>query len=123
MTNNIHLTAPASCSACGFSTTDIHLLANHSCEVQAQGGRCEDFPACGHELGDCNGQLYGSDEAIKSDPHLLCDHNTGYCEVWDREQDEDEAEEDCCDGTGWTGNPTERCLDHYQPLDSIWFGR
>lgn len=25
---------------------------------------CEDYPCCGHELGDCEGQLYGSDEAI-----------------------------------------------------------
>lgn len=28
---------------------------------------CEDFPACGHEAGDCNGALYGSDEDIKAD--------------------------------------------------------
>ncbi len=28
--------------------------------------RCEDFPACGHELGDCDGKLYGSDEDIKA---------------------------------------------------------
>ena len=25
---------------------------------------CEDYPACGHERGDCNGQKYGSDESI-----------------------------------------------------------
>lgn len=25
---------------------------------------CEDFPCCGHEMGDCEGGLYGSDEAI-----------------------------------------------------------
>jgi hypothetical protein len=25
---------------------------------------CEDYPCCGHERGDCNGQLYGSDESI-----------------------------------------------------------
>lgn len=28
-------------------------------------GYCEDFPCCGHEAGDCNGQKYGSDEDIK----------------------------------------------------------
>lgn len=28
--------------------------------------RCEDFPCCGHELGDCNGMKYGSDESIKA---------------------------------------------------------
>lgn len=27
---------------------------------------CEDFPCCGHEMGDCNGQLYDSDESIKA---------------------------------------------------------
>ncbi len=25
---------------------------------------CEDYPCCGHELGDCEGQKYGSDESI-----------------------------------------------------------
>ena len=24
---------------------------------------------------------------------------------------------DCCDGTGWTGNPFTRCLDHFEPSD------
>lgn len=23
----------------------------------------------------------------------------------------------CCDGTGWTGNPYERCVDHYEVND------
>lgn len=26
---------------------------------------CEDYPCCGHELGDCDGSKYGSDEDIK----------------------------------------------------------
>lgn len=26
---------------------------------------CEDYPCCGHEWGDCEGQKYGSDESIK----------------------------------------------------------
>lgn len=26
--------------------------------------QCEDFPCCSHELGDCDGSLYGSDESI-----------------------------------------------------------
>lgn len=56
---------PATCSNCGFVTTDLHLMAGHSCDVVENGGRCEDFPCCGHEAGDCNGLLYGSDEAIK----------------------------------------------------------
>lgn len=52
---------------------------------------CEDFPCCGHEAGDCNGQKYGSDASIQNDPHLLCDHNTGYCDIEDEECDD----EDC----------------------------
>lgn len=90
MTNIIHLTAPATCSECGFSTTDINLLARHSCNTQQRGGHCEDFPCCGHEFGDCNGLLYGSDEAIKSDPHLLCDHEFGDCQLEGWEEDEEE---------------------------------
>lgn len=43
--------------------------------------RCEDFPCCGHEAGDCDGSLYGSDASIKNDPHLLCNHEVGRCEV------------------------------------------
>ncbi len=26
---------------------------------------CEDYPCCGHEMNDCDGSRYGSDEAIK----------------------------------------------------------
>ena len=31
--------------------------------------RCEDFPCCGHEAGDCDGKKYGSDEQIKAEHH------------------------------------------------------
>ena len=31
---------------------------------------CEDFPCCGHEMGDCEGLLYGSDEDIKRQVYL-----------------------------------------------------
>jgi len=32
---------------------------------QLGGNMCEDYPCCGHELGDCGGGLYGSDDSIK----------------------------------------------------------
>lgn len=40
---------------------------------------CEDYPCCGHELGDCEGKLYGSDESIKeyAAQHVYCDHEAG----------------------------------------------
>ncbi len=66
MPSTVYLKQNVSCDECGFTTRDVALFNNHSCDVQAQGGRCEDYPCCGHELGDCNGQLYGSDEAIKA---------------------------------------------------------
>lgn len=28
---------------------------------------CEDYPCCGHEINDCNGSKYGSDDWIKRD--------------------------------------------------------
>lgn len=94
MTNTTFLKQAISCNNCGFTTRDVALFNNHSCDIQQQGGRCEDFPCCGHEAGDCNGLLYGSDEAIKSDPHLLCDHEMGGCEVEDDHDPDDDHEPD-----------------------------
>lgn len=93
-TNPMHLPFSATCPDCGFTSRDVGLLQSHSCDIQAQGGRCEDFPCCGHEAGDCNGLLYGSDAAIKSDPHLLCDHENGNCELEGLDEDEMEGPED-----------------------------
>lgn len=38
------------CNSCGFSGT-IDAVRVHSCYVQEQGGRCEDYPCCGHTDG------------------------------------------------------------------------
>lgn len=94
--SRVHLANEASCSACGFTTRDVFLLARHSCEVQQQGGRCEDFPCCGHETGDCNGLLYGSSESIQQyeSEHSYCDHEIGRCEVFYEGDDEDDEEEE-----------------------------
>ena len=88
---SVHLPIAAACSECGFTTRDTYLLAHHSCDTQANGGRCEDFPCCGHEAGDCNGLLYGSDEAIKEHAmkHAYCDHEAGVYDCYD-DYDEDE---------------------------------
>jgi hypothetical protein len=90
-TTRTHLAHPAACAYCGFSTTDIVLISNHDCETNLRGGRCEDYPCCGHEAGDCNGQLYGSDEAIKADAmkHSNCDHAAGVYDCEDLDEDED----------------------------------
>ena len=80
-----YLRQNVTCDDCGFSTRDVALFNNHSCDVQEFGGRCEDFPCCGHEYGDCNGQKYGSDEAIReyTYAHLYCDHEAGIYECED----------------------------------------
>jgi hypothetical protein len=92
----------ASCSYCNFSSNDPHLLNKHDCEVQLNGGNCEDYPACGHERGDCNGLLYGSDEYIKEQTleairtgHGDCNHAEGqfFCEYQgDEEEYDDEGD-------------------------------
>lgn len=46
---------------------------------------CEDYPCCGHEMGDCEGLLYGSDESIiaSAHAHAYCEHWAGDCQVDD----------------------------------------
>ena len=89
------------CNDCSFTTADIHLLANHSCDVAMNGGNCEDYPACGHEYGDCNGLRYGSDESIKAQVerqwntgHGYCDHEFGIYNCDSNEDDDDDEAED-----------------------------
>ena len=40
-------------------------VADDEGEPDGQRGTCDDWPCCGHEAGDCNGGLYGTDEQIK----------------------------------------------------------
>ena len=93
------ITATYRCDECGFSSTDKYLANRHSCDVERNGGQCEDAPACGHEAGDCNGELYGSDEAIKEQVyeairtgHGDCDHAEGVynCEYQGEDDEWDE---------------------------------
>lgn len=73
---------------------------------------CEDYPCCGHEAGDCDGSLYGSDESIKAqverdwrEGHGYCDHAAGIfqCDDDGDECDDEEHECDACESTstGW----------------------
>lgn len=41
---------------------------------------CEDFPCCGHEMNDCDGSLYGSDESIKE--RAINDRRGEYANYW-----------------------------------------
>ena len=39
------------CNECGTSGT-MEAVKLHDCDIALNGGRCEDFPACGHTDGD-----------------------------------------------------------------------
>ena len=45
---------------------------------------CEDYPCCGHEWNDCQGQLYGTDQAIM-DHHYARLNHPSYDPYYDRE--------------------------------------
>lgn len=54
--------------------------------------RCEDYPACGHTDGlpcDWVAPDY-TQYSVRAAEHIGCDHNAGYCEY---EEDEDDYEE------------------------------
>lgn len=62
--------------------------------------RCEDYPCCGHESGDCDGS--GSDESIIAgvqrawdEGHGYCDHEAGIyeCQYEDDDDDDDDDED------------------------------
>lgn len=102
MTTKLDPRITAICAECGYRSDDIYLLRNHSCDTQMNSGRCEDYPCCGHEAGDCNGLLYGSDEYIKEQVyeqirsgHGDCNHAEGqfFCEGYDEDDEEDWDEE------------------------------
>lgn len=86
---DVYLPFAATCPTCGFTSADIKLLQNHSCDVQQNGGRCEDYPCCGHEAGDCNGLRYGSDEAIKAEVYRAA-HDPEFAYRMERQAEYDE---------------------------------
>lgn len=56
--------------------------------------QCEDAPCCGHEMGDCDGTLYGSDSDIQTRARRDWVTGHGYCEhaagIYNCENDWDE---------------------------------
>jgi hypothetical protein len=62
---------------------------------------CEDYPCCGHTNDDpCGPQWYDEPDAfdITVNPHALCEHEYGLCEVEDDEDYEEPDDEDYFDG-------------------------
>lgn len=100
------------CNECG-TTGSLQWMGSHPCEhnqyVAESGGRCEDYPCCGHTDGDgCAALESHTSEYWARDPHLLCDHAAGVCDVW--EDDEPELlEETECPHTDWSLGKEFRC--------------
>lgn len=86
----------ASCIECGYIGT-LRALELHSCDIQMQSGRCEDYPCCGHTDGDgCQTLPEHTSAYYYANPvktHLGCDHNTGYCQYEDEYEYEYETDE------------------------------
>lgn len=87
-------TRRATCNDCGYSGS-LAALELHSCQIQEQGGRCEDYPCCGHTDGDGCQTLpeHTADYYLRNPAltHLGCDHNTGYCNYeYECEDDDDD---------------------------------
>lgn len=58
---------------CGFTGT-LAQLELHDCAIQDNGGRCEDYPACGHTDGDgCQTLAQHTSAFWLDNPHLLGD--------------------------------------------------
>ena len=90
---DIDYTMRATCADCGYTST-LAGLRVHSCYVQQQGGRCEDYPCCGHTDGDGCQTLPEHTSAYWLEgpgrKHLGCDHEAGWCEA----EDDDDLEDD-----------------------------
>lgn len=84
------------CNACGTSGS-LRWMESHPCghnqDVAAFGGRCEDYPCCGHTDGDGCYALESHTSAYwASNPHSMCDHEAGFCDVWEDQDDDDEVD-------------------------------
>ena len=122
-------TLRAECLSCGRRDT-IAALALHDCQIEEQGGRCEDYPCCGHTDGDgCQTLPQHTSDFYARNPHLL--HEPGSPEWYDAMDDlygdepEDEpelgpADPDCsvCEGGGVvptaSGMSDQPCLCRYE---------
>lgn len=77
---------------CGFKGT-LEAVKVHSCYVQEQGGRCEDYPCCGHTDGDgCQTRPEHTSQFYYDNPHMM--HEPGSPEFYDALDDGREYDDD-----------------------------
>lgn len=122
MSFRIGSTVRATCGECGFTGSPWELEL-HSCDIQQFGGRCEDYPCCGHTDGDgCQTRpehtsAYWTQVAYES-PWLM--HEPGSPEYYDAMNDygdrydgdeiwfdsQEECEGEGYHGDSWSGTDT-----------------
>lgn len=80
---------------CGFSGT-LAALQLHNCDIQEFGGRCEDYPCCGHtDGGGCQTAPEMTSDFYYRNPQFL--HEPGSPEWYDALDDQGEEDEDDAD--------------------------
>lgn len=86
-------TVQATADCCGFRGS-LAAIEVHSCDVVTFGGRCEDYPCCGHTDGDgCQTTPEMTSAFYYRNPHLL--HEPGSPEWWDAQEEmTEEGDED-----------------------------
>lgn len=93
--NNLDDTLRATCNECGFAGT-LRALRLHDCYIALNGGRCEDYPCCGHTDGDgCQTRPEHTSDFYYDNPQFL--HEPGSPEWYDAMDDLSEAEDEAWD--------------------------
>ena len=84
------------CETCGFEGAPLAVKV-HDCHVQEMGGRCEDFPACGHTDGDgCQTRPEHTSEYYLANPRLM--YEPGSPEWYDALDDEVDHDDEWDEG-------------------------
>lgn len=85
MTNSLRYTMTVTADCCGFAGT-LAAVELHDCTIVENGGRCEDYPCCGHTDGDgCQMRPSHTSAFWLDHPHLL-DGDDAYDGYGDRDE-------------------------------------
>lgn len=58
------------CPDCTYTDRNLHRFQAHTCTPPSS-NYCEDYPCCGHELGDCYGLKYGTDDDLRAHAEMV----------------------------------------------------
>ena len=78
-----------------LTNDEYHGILTARNEASLVNGYCEDYPCCGHTAEDpCRRQWYDHPDAFnpRVNPHALCEHEYGICEVEPDEVDPEDCQ-------------------------------